>query len=517
MGVDDSVCRKRKRTRTFRVCTNYNSHHPSIVSSTSWVVLLLSSLLLSTLCRVVSAGNGDNDREDDNRDDRDDPLHRIHNDNNTVENHATSLTDVMLCMGFALGWAVWMVSCTKSKHSSSVLSYRALHTAVLSDPSNANNKVGHKSNNNDNNDNNDDDYEDDDAAIVSSIEAYLRDGILVPGNVLDAQQMQPGYDNIPVYKAIIDYKVQDPDSGQILQIRKTVETSNLLQVGFANIQMLVLPQDPHSGVPQEEFREMEREARKSIEKTPSTGKYVSLFVGALLVVASVLGALHAAKSLPEEQQGLGWCVAGVGILLLWPLATGVYTMWNRIMEKVIKGPLQETSCVVGLSDHISHRHGRVLPESSLTSSARAMPGGDSIAILGAAAGTRQQQQRELSTRLETVGKSRIVLNRLRSCTAPEACSYYIHMPPSSDNSSVSSLSSRSVVENTSSTGGVAKSSGNSNNQGTTKPPADDKKQRTKTKTKRHKTVKPKGSGTSSSRGDTGLGIEMMLRPNPDLV
>ena len=117
MGVDDSVCRKRKRTRTFRVCTNYNSHHPSIVSSTSWVVLLLSSLLLSTLCRVVSAGNGDNDREDDNRDDRDDPLHRIHNDNNTVENHATSLTDVMLCMGFALGWAVWMVSCTKSKHS----------------------------------------------------------------------------------------------------------------------------------------------------------------------------------------------------------------------------------------------------------------------------------------------------------------------------------------------------------------------------------------------------------------
>jgi hypothetical protein len=179
----------------------------------------------------------------------------------------TTLMDAWLCLACAMGWACWFVS-----------SLRPPDRLV---------------------------YE-------------TRDSKSVWGNVL---QVSLGEDNlgtgIPVYHAVIDYIVEGDIDDEPLQIRKVFSTKTLLEEGFANVEVLVLTEDPTTAILMEDFLELKKDQDKQ-EKPNLTFLVLTYVIAAILIGTSIVGSILVI--LRMERPILGWISLFITIVLIYPTA-----------------------------------------------------------------------------------------------------------------------------------------------------------------------------------------------------
>ena len=200
----------------------------------------------------------------------------------------TRLSDIFFCMAIALGWTVWLVA----------------------------------------------------ANVNPLVKRFATEGILIKGHVLQATCDVAGGSvsmGIPRYYALIDYVVEGP-AGYSMKVRKPFQTQHFLEVGFANVDILVLPDDPTSGVLQ---RDWEKDYQKAILQTESREikKKLSLSLGATLVLVTVVGAALAINHLPEDRKMYGWLIIAVSLVLMWPLATAIHFV-SRSLQAFVSDPNQ---------------------------------------------------------------------------------------------------------------------------------------------------------------------------------
>ena len=157
----------------------------------------------------------------------------------------------------------------------------------------------------------------------------------------------PDGTGIPVYHAVVDYVVHvddllaSPTSAGIpsstIQVRKCFETRHLLEEGFANVDLLVLADDPTMSVLLHDF--LADIAEKDREPPSGWLSMGVLIVGALLVGTSISGAVHAVVRLDPVQQFSGWISVVVGVMLLVPLSAFIHTTVAKCYRWA--GPLSE--------------------------------------------------------------------------------------------------------------------------------------------------------------------------------
>lgn len=157
------------------------------------------------------------------------------------------------------------------------------------------------------------------------IERYSTEGIVVYGNVLQTHVSEQ-YSGIPTYHAVIDYVLEDEDT---TQVRKELQTDVLLEEGFANVEVLVLPKDPTSGILKKDWERQYEELLES-ERSRKNSRIWSLVLGAILVTLSIIGAIKAVERLPVEMSIWGWVSIVAGVALLWPVAVLLYANGSAV-------------------------------------------------------------------------------------------------------------------------------------------------------------------------------------------
>jgi hypothetical protein len=177
-----------------------------------------------------------------------------------------TLADVWLCLACSLGWTVWMVA----------------------------------------------------AHMRPAVEQYATEATVVYGNVLQSSVIIG--DGIPIHRAVIDYVLHDIEE---TQVRKEFTTDEKLEEGFANVEILVLPTDPTSGVLKKDW---EVEYKEFLEHNAShkRGSMLSLVLAAVLVTISLAGAVMTVLRLPIDKITWGWISIVTGVALLWPVAILLY-------------------------------------------------------------------------------------------------------------------------------------------------------------------------------------------------
>lgn len=190
----------------------------------------------------------------------------------------SSLSDIFLCMGIAFGWAIFIVR----------------------------------------------------SFSKSSMIRYATQGIHVNGHVLESSVDVEGgrITGIPSYRALVDYVYEF--QGNTFQVRKAFETDKLLENGFSNVELLVLPEEPTSGILVKRW-ETEYQLEQQEEVSRRQMMYVALALGAVFVVLSIGGAVLAVLRLAEEDQTTGWICLGTAIVLLGPLAFLLYRYAKRCL------------------------------------------------------------------------------------------------------------------------------------------------------------------------------------------
>jgi len=195
------------------------------------------------------------------------------------------LSDVWLCFGMAFGWALFLIRAIMGR---------------------------------------------------ARIKRYESEGLHVKGSVLESTVNPDGYGHmpgIPTYHALVDYVYHDETNESTVQIRKAFPTERLLDKGFSNVELLVLPDEPASGVLINEWeREFEDEKKHEAET-----RYVTFFswiLGVLFILLSIFGAWHAVRLLPENKKTSGWVSLGIGIALLGPVSFTCYTL-SRIFHRTV--------------------------------------------------------------------------------------------------------------------------------------------------------------------------------------
>ena len=193
----------------------------------------------------------------------------------------SSLSDIWLCLACAVGWCVWLVSATRS-HSRT------------------------------------------ESSVFESQQSKI-----IYGNVL---QVTLGEDSdgtgIPVYHTLVDYVVEseEPDE-EPLQVRKCFSTRKLLEEGFANVQVLVLLDDPTTSVLFDDFFQDKNErTQQQMEPPDMIYAIIVYLIACILIVTSLVGGVHAYIKLDPEQALWGKISLGVGIVLLYPVALLLYHM-----------------------------------------------------------------------------------------------------------------------------------------------------------------------------------------------
>jgi hypothetical protein len=187
------------------------------------------------------------------------------------------ISDVWLCLGMALTWTVWMLS-----------------NIIKS---------------------------------ADSKERYQKDSVLVRGHVLHVSmgEMDSLGTGIPTYVAVIDYMLEkDHDS---IQIRKHFATQKRLEEGFANVEILVLPEEPTNSVIREDWeKEMEDELSETDISLWNRAwcKRAVILLAAILIMTSVGSAVSKVTRLDPTLRHWGWISVCVGVGLMLPSALVVH-------------------------------------------------------------------------------------------------------------------------------------------------------------------------------------------------
>lgn len=126
-----------------------------------------------------------------------------------------------------------------------------------------------------------------------------------------------------------------------VRVKKRFETNELLEPGMTNVEIIVLPGNPGSGILKSDFEQNEENVdSKEQENDTFTGNpFFTAMIGVVLVAVSVVGAVHGALNLPYRTRVYGWTFVIVSLTMMWPLAMLLYKTVNRIrmymMNKII--------------------------------------------------------------------------------------------------------------------------------------------------------------------------------------
>jgi hypothetical protein len=227
-----------------------------------------------------------------------------HRPKRAVNDYYSKLSDVWMCLGMALMWTVWMLS------------------NIIQSSDNK--------------------------------ERYQTDSVLVRGHVLHVSlgEMDSLGTGIPTYVAVIDYMLEKQGADQdSIQIRKHFATQQRLQEGFANVEILVLPEEPTNSVIREDWeKEMEDELSETDISIWNRAwcKRCVIFLAAFLVLTSVGWTVAIVIRLDPLERHWGWISACLGISLLVPAGLVVHrglAAFQRSLEYqseragiVIRGP-----------------------------------------------------------------------------------------------------------------------------------------------------------------------------------
>ena len=166
-----------------------------------------------------------------------------------------------------------------------------------------------------------------------------RDSQKVMGHVL---QLTLGEDNlgtgIPVYHAVVDYVVEGDVDGEPLQIRKVFSTNRLLEEGFANVEVLVLTDDPTTAILMEDFLEQKKDQEAHARDAPSIAYLVMIYlVAAVLIGTSIVGSVLVILRMKAPL--FGWISLGIGVVLMYPTALWLTNSLSYLCS--MAGPLHE--------------------------------------------------------------------------------------------------------------------------------------------------------------------------------
>jgi hypothetical protein len=126
-----------------------------------------------------------------------------------------------------------------------------------------------------------------------------------------------------------------------VRVKKRFETNELLEAGMSNVEIIVLPGNPGSGILKTDFEQNEvcRLANEEENETFTGNPFFTAMIGVILIAVSVIGAVHGALNLPYRTRVYGWTFVIVSLTVMWPLAMLLYKTVNRLrmymMNKII--------------------------------------------------------------------------------------------------------------------------------------------------------------------------------------
>ncbi|GAX17985.1 hypothetical protein FisN_18Hh198 [Fistulifera solaris] len=268
-------------------------------SKGSWKRIILTAILLSV--DVSLAANNHNNMQQPQHLSRGDDPHRTNQRyyDNTVTmeqpmkrgrgptDYYSHLSDVWLCLAMALGWTVCMLS----------------------------------------------------SLVRSDLARYQKDSILVRGHVLQVSVEEDAMGSgLPTYRAVIDYMVNSPVGDNKIQVRKHFATQHLLEQGFANVEILVIPQEPTSSVLKEVFQQQVEDQKEDEQEAlirPTFCKRLSMTFSFILVLVSLGACVQAVVHLDPLERWKGWVLLCIGATVLLPTGLFVHRalqVMHRTME-----------------------------------------------------------------------------------------------------------------------------------------------------------------------------------------
>jgi Protein of unknown function (DUF3592) len=315
----------------------------------------------------------------------------------------TDLVDVFFCLALALVWTVWMLR----------------------------------------------------SFLKSDLLRYSQDSITVRGHVLQVTRQEETSlgTGIPTYKAVIDYMVSttgttttaaggggpggDDETTSKIQIRKQFETQTHLEQGFANVELLVLQDEPTHSVLKEDWEAQVVEEMDSTSAckfcclTSKCWKRLWIACCIAIILLSLSASVVAVHRLPHEQRSTGWIIATVGIALLLPTAVAIRMLLTALQRSLQQGSeaagvivqgarLQNYSC--DALDNI-FTSGCDDETHTAAASAVAMAAAGSTAPGGNAAGEGGQQQH-----LNTISNNNAIVQHHQTPDVDETGCYVIRTP-----------------------------------------------------------------------------------------
>eukprot|EP00557_Chaetoceros_sp_GSL56_P011825 CAMPEP_0176486564 /NCGR_PEP_ID=MMETSP0200_2-20121128/5635_1 /TAXON_ID=947934 /ORGANISM="Chaetoceros sp., Strain GSL56" /LENGTH=682 /DNA_ID=CAMNT_0017883273 /DNA_START=250 /DNA_END=2295 /DNA_ORIENTATION=+ len=137
-------------------------------------------------------------------------------------------------------------------------------------------------------------------------------------------------------------KLQPPEP---VRVKKRFETNHLLEPGLDNVEIIVLPGNPGSGILKDDF-DQEEDLKYGSESSKDNrgsanqmGDLSAGIIGVALSAVSVVGAVHGALTLPYTERIYGWVVVTISLTVMWPIAMYTYKTVHKIriymMNKII--------------------------------------------------------------------------------------------------------------------------------------------------------------------------------------
>lgn len=147
-----------------------------------------------------------------------------------------------------------------------------------------------------------------------------------------------------------------------VRVKKRFETNLLLDPGRDDVEIIVLPGNPASGILKSDFEQEEdlkfsNSGSREDDPLASSSQMSELstgMIGVVLAAVSVIGAVHGALTLPYQERMYGWILVMFSLSIMWPLAMYTYKTVNKLrlymMNKIINlEPCGDTTGLYGLS------------------------------------------------------------------------------------------------------------------------------------------------------------------------
>ena len=151
-----------------------------------------------------------------------------------------------------------------------------------------------------------------------------------------------------------------------IRVTKRFDTQHLVRKGLRNIDVVVIPGDPTSGILKstldqqisptnnaDDYTEetgsdkrssFERNLSKSSRKATRKSNELSAALGVVLALISTMGAVHAALQLPYAMRVWGWIILILSLTFMWPIATYTYGVIHRIRQFMMQRIISFEPC-----------------------------------------------------------------------------------------------------------------------------------------------------------------------------